>query len=316
MGSKDSKRSAGSGGSGDPKPKERKKGLKGRKHRAKSGEVTLPLAGRVAFITGGSRGQGRAHALALAAEGADIILCDIAADIATVPYPLGTKDELDETRALVEASGRACLAMVADVRDTEQMAGVVAAGLDRFGQIDICVANAGITGFAKFQDLDDATWQDMIDVDLTGVFKTIRAVLPHMLERRYGRIVATSSMAGRMGNPNLAHYVAAKWGVIGLVKTLAMETANKGITVNAICPAAVDTPMLHNPAMYSLFCPDLAEPGRDDVAPRYASMNRMGIPWMQPEEISRAVTFLCADSASGMTGQVLEVSLGSSAGQH
>jgi SDR family mycofactocin-dependent oxidoreductase len=316
MGSKDSKRSASSGGSGDPKTKERKKRLKVRKHRSKSGAVTLPLSGRVAFITGGSRGQGRAHALALAAEGADIVLCDIAADIATVPYPLGTKKELEETRGLVEASGRACLALVADVRDTAAMADVVAAGLDRFGHIDICVANAGITGFAKFQDLDDDIWQDMIDVDLTGVFKTIRAVLPHMLERRYGRIVATSSMAGRMGNPNLAHYVAAKWGVIGLVKTLAMETANKGITVNAICPAAVDTPMLHNPAMYSLFCPDLAEPGRDDVAPRYASMNRMGIPWLEPEEISRAVTFLCADAASGMTGQVIEVSLGSSAGQH
>jgi SDR family mycofactocin-dependent oxidoreductase len=305
-----------SGKSGGKQSSSAAAGEKKRKRFGKSVPAPLPLEGRVAFITGGSRGQGRSHAVALASEGADIIICDIAADIDTVPYPLGTKAELRETAALVEATGRSCVAMVADVRDTEALATVVSAGLDKFGHIDICVANAGITGFSKFQDLDDQTWQDMIDVDLTGVFKTIRAVLPHMLERRYGRIVAVSSMAGRMGNPNLAHYVAAKWGVIGLVKTLAMETANKGITVNAVCPAAVDTPMLHNPAMYSLFCPELAEPTRDDVAPRYASMNRMGVPWLAPEEISRAVSFLCADAARGTTGQVIEVSLGSSAGQH
>ncbi|MSZ93692.1 MAG: SDR family oxidoreductase, partial [Actinobacteria bacterium] len=157
---------------------------------------------------------------------------------------------------------------------------------------------------------------DMIDVDLTGTFKTIRAVLPQMLERRYGRIIATSSMAGRMGNANLAHYVAAKWGVIGMVKSLAMEVANKGITVNAIAPAAVDTAMLHNEAMYKLFCPDMDSPTREDVTPRYQAMNRLGVAWMDPEEISRAVLFVAADAASSMTGQVIEVSLGSSAGTH
>jgi SDR family mycofactocin-dependent oxidoreductase len=274
------------------------------------------VEGRVAWVTGAARGQGRVHAVALAEDGADVVVTDIAADIATVPYPLGTADELAETVALVEATGRRCLSMIADTRDTDAMDAVVAAAIDAFGHLDICVANAGITGFGRFHELDDDTWNDMIDVDLTGTFKTIRAVLPHMLERRYGRIIATSSMAGRMGNPNLAHYVAAKWGVIGLVKSLAMETANKGVTVNAICPAAVDTPMLHNPAMYSLFCPDLAEPGRDDVAPRYAAMNRMGVAWLAPEEVSRAVMFVAADAAGGMTGQVIEVSLGSAAGQH
>jgi len=272
------------------------------------------VEGRVALVTGAARGQGRAHAIALAAEGADVIVTDIAHDIATIPYPLGTADELAETVALVEATGRHCVSMVADIRDTAAMNAVVAEGMEAFGKIDICVANAGVTGFGKVHEFDDDTWNDMIDVDLTGTFKTIRAVLPHMLERRYGRIVATSSMAGRMGNPHLAHYAAAKWGVIGLVKSLAMDVANKGITVNAIAPAAVDTPMLHNPAMYSLFCPEIENPTREDVTHRYQTMNRMGIPWMEPEEVSRAVLFVAADAAGAMTGQVIEVSLGSSAG--
>ena len=268
------------------------------------------VEGRVALVTGAARGQGRAHAIALANEGADIVVTDICADIATVPYSLGTAAELAETVALVEATGQRCLSMPAGIGL------VVEAGIEAFGQIDICVANAGVTGYGKFHELDDDTWNDMIDVDLTGTFKTIRSVLPHMLERRYGRIIATSSMAGRMGNANLAHYVAAKWGVIGMVKSLAMEVANKGITVNAIAPAAVDTPMLHNEAMYKLFCPDMDSPTREDVTPRYQAMNRLGVAWMDPEEISRAVLFVAADAASSMTGQVIEVSLGSSAGTH
>jgi SDR family mycofactocin-dependent oxidoreductase len=274
------------------------------------------VEGRVALVTGAARGQGRAHAIALAAEGADIVVTDLCADIATVPYPLGTQAELAETVALVEATGRRCLAMTADVRDSDAMGLVVDAALDAFGTIDICVANAGVTGYGRFHELDDQTWNDMIDVDLTGTFKTIRAVVPTMLERRYGRIIATSSMAGRMGNANLAHYVAAKWGVIGMVKSLAMEVANKGITVNAVAPAAVDTPMLHNEAMYRLFCPDMDGPTREDVTPRYQAMNRLGVAWMDPSEVSRAVLFVAADAAGAMTGQVIEVSLGSSAGTH
>jgi SDR family mycofactocin-dependent oxidoreductase len=254
--------------------------------------------------------------VALAAEGADVVVCDVAADIATVPYPLGTKAELDETVAAVEALGRRSVGTVVDVRDTDALDALVAETIGSFGQIDICVANAGVCGFGAFWEIDDAMWDDMIGVDLTGAFKTMRAVTPHMIERRAGRIIATSSMAGRQGNPHLAHYVAAKWGVIGLVKTLAMEVARYGITVNAVAPASVDTPMLHNPAMYSLFCPELESPTREDVTPRYEAMNRLGVPWMAPEEISRLVVFLCADESAGMTGQVMEASLGSSANMH
>jgi SDR family mycofactocin-dependent oxidoreductase len=274
------------------------------------------LDGKVAIVTGGARGQGRAHAVALAAEGADVVVCDVAADIVTVPYPLGTKAELDETVAAVEDLGRRSFGTIVDVRDTDALEALVAETIGSLGQIDICVANAGVCGFGAFWEIDDAMWDDMIGVDLTGAFKTMRAVTPHMIERRAGRIIATSSMAGRQGNPHLAHYVAAKWGVIGLVKTLAMEVARYGITVNAVAPTSVDTPMLHNPAMYSLFCPELESPTREDVTPRYEAMNRLGVPWMAPEEISRLVVFLCADESAGMTGQVMEASLGSSAYMH
>ncbi len=271
------------------------------------------LDGQVAFITGGGRGQGRSHALLLAGEGADIVVCDIAADIPTVPYPLATQADLDETAKLVTGLGRRCLGLTADVRDTAQLAAVADRAIAEFGRIDILLANAGVCGFGRFWEITDAMWDDMIATDLTGVFKTMRAVVPHMIERGYGRIVATSSMGGRMGNPNLAHYVAAKWGVIGLVKTLALEVADKGITVNAVCPATVDTQMVHNPAFYGLFAPDLENPTKAEVAPRYVALNRIPVPWVEPADISRAILFLLTDDSRYITGSTLDVGAGTTA---
>lgn len=270
------------------------------------------LTGRVAFITGGARGQGRSHALALAREGADITVCDIAAPIATAPYPLASEADLAETARQVEALGRRCLAVRADVRSTADLDAAVARTLDELGRIDVLVANAGICGFGRFWEIDDAMWDDMIATDLTGVFKTMRAVVPHMIERGSGRIIATASMGGRMGNPNLAHYVAAKWGVIGLVKTLALEVADKGITVNAICPATVDTEMVHNDALYGLFCPDIEQPTRADVEPRYTAMNPIPDPWTAVEDISAAVLYLASDGARHVSGTTLDVCMGAS----
>jgi SDR family mycofactocin-dependent oxidoreductase len=269
--------------------------------------------GKVAFVTGGARGQGRSHALALARAGADVAVCDIAEQIDTVPYQLATPADLDETRLLIEGLGRRCVAVKADVRDSAQVDAAVAETRERLGPIDICVANAGVCGFGRFWEITDEMWDDMIATDLTSVFKTLRAVAAEMHARRDGRIVVTSSMGGRMGNPNLAHYVAAKWGVIGLVKTLALELASSGTTVNAVCPATVSTDMVHNAPMYNLFCPDLTSPTRDDVRPAYAAMTPMGVPWLDPIDISEVVVFLASTAARYISGATIDVSAGSSA---
>lgn len=271
------------------------------------------LENRVALITGGARGQGRAHALALARAGADIAVCDIAAPIATVPYPLATETDLADTVRQVEALGRRCIGVRADVRATDELSATVSRTLDELGGIDILVANAGICGFGPFCEIDDAMWDDMIATNLTGVFKTMRAVVPTMVERGGGRIIATASMGGKMGNPNLAHYVAAKWGVIGLVKTLALEVADKGITVNAICPATVDTAMVHNDALYGLFAPDIEQPTRQDVEPRYTAMNPIPAPWTPAEDIAAAALYLASDEARFVSGTTLDVCMGASA---
>ena len=269
--------------------------------------------GKTVLVTGAARGQGRSHALAFAAEGADLVICDLATDVATVPYPLGSADELAATADAVAGLGRQCVSRLADVRSSEQLADLVAEGEAELGGIDVLVANAGVCGFAPFAELTDEMWDDMIAVNLTGAFKSMRAVVPGMTARGPGRIIATSSMGGRAGTPNLAHYVASKFGVIGLVKTLALEVASAGITVNAVCPATVDTDMVHNPAMYSLFCPGMDDPSRADVEPRYAAMNPMSVPWLAPEAVSDAVLFLASDEARFTSGATLDVSLAGSA---
>ena len=270
--------------------------------------------GKVAFITGGARGQGRAHALALAREGADVCVVDRCAPIDTVPYSLADADDLAHTVALIEQEGRRAMSLEVDVRDSAAVTAAVAATVEGFGALDIAVANAGVVGFGRFWEITDEMWADMIAVNLTGTFNTMRAAVVPMLERGTGRIIATSSMAGRMGNPNLAHYVASKWGIIGLVKTLALEVASQGITVNAVCPAAVDTDMVHNPALYSLFCPDLVDPTKEEVTPRYEATNPMRVPWIDAAEVAAAVLYLASDEARHVSGSTVDVSLGSAAG--
>lgn len=268
------------------------------------------LDGKVALITGGARGQGRSHAVTFAREGANIVICDLVSQIETVPYPMSHPDDMDETVKLVEEHDKRCVAIQADVRDTDQMAGVVERALSEFGQIDILIANAGIVAPVPFADISDQAWSDMLETDLTGVFKSIRAVVPHMVERRSGRIIATSSMVGKTGVPGLAHYVAAKWGVIGLVKSAALEFGQYGITVNAVCPTNVDTPMIQNPAMYALFAPDIANPSRDDVVPGFTSLNALPIPWVQAQDISEGMLYLAAESGRYVTGETLTIAAG------
>ncbi|QDQ97506.1 mycofactocin-coupled SDR family oxidoreductase [Tomitella fengzijianii] len=271
------------------------------------------FAGRTVLITGAARGQGRSHAVEFARRGASIVAADLCADVDTIPYPLATVDDLEQTRALVEQEGARCLAVRADVRDPARMHEVVDEVVRAFGGIDICIANAGVVSFGPVVELTDAQWSTMLDIDLTGVFHTLRAVAPGMTARGWGRIITIASMGGRAGTPNLGHYSAAKWGAIGLTKTLALELAGTGVTANIVCPGTVSTDMVHNPAMYSLFAPDMDSPTREQVRGRYARLNPLGEPWTDPADVTAAVAYLASPAARHVTGETLEIGAGVSA---
>ncbi|HLI77745.1 MAG TPA: mycofactocin-coupled SDR family oxidoreductase [Acidobacteriaceae bacterium] len=268
------------------------------------------LDGQVAIITGAARGQGRSHAVTLARAGANIVACDIAGPVSTAPYAMATIDDLHYTAELVGKAGGRCLTVQADVRRLEQMQGVVGNALAEFGKVDVLVANAGIMTLAGLDEMTSEIWQETIDINLTGVANSIRAVLPPMLQQQYGRIVATASGAGRMGERHLAHYCASKWGVIGLVKSTAMEFAKRGITCNAVSPSAVNTNLIHNDACYAVFRPDLEAPTIDDVKEVFLSLNEMPVPWVEPEDVSEAVLFLVSPRARYITGVAFDVAAG------
>ena len=271
------------------------------------------FAGRVAVITGGARGQGRSHAVELARRGADIALVDRCADLATVTYPLATPEDLAETAGLVEAEGRRCVTATADVRDLDAMIAFVDGVAAELGSVDILVANAGVSTLGSIFDLDAAGWSETVDTNLTGVFNAMRAVAPHMRRARWGRIVAISSMMGRSANPLIPAYCASKWGVVGLTKSVAHDVAHWGVTANVIAPGNVSTDMLHNDMLYRLMRPDVAEPTREDVAPVMASLHVQPLPWLDPDEITAAVVFLCSEGARHITGSVIDVDAGASA---
>ena len=266
--------------------------------------------GKVVLVTGGARGQGRSHALEFAKEGADIVVTDIARQVDTVPYGMSSESDLADTVKQVEELDQRCLSVVADARDTTATNRAVEAAIAEFGQIDILLANHGLLSLSPVAEMSDEMWDDVIGSDLTGVFKSIRAVLPHMLARKSGRIIATASMAGRTGLPTVAHYCAAKWGVIGLIKSVAREVAAEGITVNCICPTNLDSDMIHNPAFYGLFAPGIENPTREQVTPGFTSLNAIPIPWIEAIDISNAMMFLASPEARYITGEALHVSAG------
>jgi SDR family mycofactocin-dependent oxidoreductase len=270
--------------------------------------------GKVVLITGGARGQGRSHALKFAQEGADVAFCDIASQVETVPYPMSGQADLDQTVKMVEELDRRCVAVRADVRDRDQVDSFVHQAKAELGRIDFLLANAGIFSFSTVAEMSDTAWNDMIGTNLTGVFHAMRAVLPTMIEQGSGRIVATSSMAGKTGSGNIGHYAAAKWGVIGLVKSLAIEVGGSGITVNAVCPTVVNTDMIQNEAAYKLFLPASEHPTRDEAASAFQTMNHIPIPWVEPIDISNAMAFLCSDEARYITGETIAVAAGMNAG--
>jgi SDR family mycofactocin-dependent oxidoreductase len=274
-----------------------------------------PLAEQVAIVTGGARGQGRAHALALAKAGARVVICDAPGPFATVPYRLSSAGDLDETVRLVGQAGGQALAIPGDVRRGADVRTVIREALSRFGQIDVAVANAGVASHGRLWELSDEAWREIVDTNLTGVFHTLRAVVPPMRQRGYGRIVVTSSLGGRSGLPNMAHYAATKWAVIGLAKSLALEVASDGITVNVVCPTTVRTPMVLNESTYRLFAPDADEITEHGVTERFSRHHPIRHPWIEPEDVSREVVHLATERGN-VTGTVVEIGLGLSARMH
>ena len=269
------------------------------------------MDGKVAFITGAARGQGRSHALRLAEEGAEIIAVDLCRSVDTVPYEMPTPDDLAETAKLVEDLDRRIVAREADVRDLARLQAVVQEGISEFGHIDVVCANAGIGSVAPAMEMDEQTWQEMIDINLTGVWKTIKAAVAPMIERRQGgAVIITSSVAGLFGFPNLAHYAAAKHGVVGLMRVLTQELAPYMIRVNTVNPTTVDTKMVMSDFFYRLVRPDLENPTREDMGEAFTGLNSLPIPWVDPIDISNAVLWLASDEARYVTGITLPVDAG------
>ena len=249
---------------------------------------------RVALISGGTSGIGAAIARALQAAGYQV----------AVNYAFTT----DRAEAFQKETG--IPAFQWDVRDYDACVKGIAQVEEAFGPVEVLVNNAGITRDAMFHKMTPQQWREVIDTNLTGVFHAMRAVLPTMIEQRSGRIVVTSSMAGKLGFANVGHYVAAKWGVIGLAKSAAIEVAPHGVTVNVICPTNVATDMIQNSAAYKLFRPDLENPTQEDAMPGFQSLNPIPIPWVEPIDISNAMAFLCSDDARYITGETLAVAAG------
>ncbi len=269
------------------------------------------VEGKVAFITGAARGQGRSHAIRLAQEGADIIAVDICDEVPNNPYGPATEEDLAETVRQVEALDRRIVAKKADVRDVEGLRAAVDEGVEQLGRLDIVSANAGIAGTpALTEELPEDQWQTMIDINLSGVWHSAKVAIPHIKAGGDGgSIVITSSEAGIRGYANMAHYVSAKHGVVGLMRTLAMELAPASIRVNSIHPTQVDTDMIQNQTIYDLFTGKKGTT-KEEFAAASSQVIALPIPWVESVDISNALLFLASDEARYITGVPLPVDAG------
>jgi SDR family mycofactocin-dependent oxidoreductase len=269
------------------------------------------VEGKVAFVTGAARGQGRSHALRLAQEGADIVAVDLCDKVETIQmYGPASEEDLAETVRLIEDLDRRVVATKADVRDSAALSAALADGVSQLGRLDIVCANAGVFEIAPALEITDAAWRDMIDINLTGVWNTCKAALPHLVEAGGGAIVITSSTAGIKGVANTVHYTATKHGVIGIMRTLANEFAPHHIRVNTVHPTGVDTDMIMNEKTWGLFLPDVEHPTREQAAEAFATTNALPVPWVEPIDISNAVLWLASDEARYVTGVMLPVDAG------
>ncbi len=272
----------------------------------------LRFQNKTVFITGAARGMGRSHALAFAHEGARLVICDACRQYETIPYPLSTREELDAAAQEIRAIGQPVIAEQVDVTDLTAMQQLADHALHEFGSIDIVVSNAGLYSFRQSWELSEAEWDETVDVCLKGSWITCKVCIPSMIARRSGKIVCIASTASEKGMANLAHYVAAKHGVLGLMKTLAIELAQYNINVNAVCPTSVDTMMLNNQALYDVFA---GGPGPEATREHMLMlMNQLNLfadrNLLPPEAISAAVLWLVSDEARHMTGVALPVDAG------
>jgi SDR family mycofactocin-dependent oxidoreductase len=278
------------------------------------------LQGKVAVVTGAARGIGRAGAVAMARSGADLVGIDICAVVdprsGVVP---ATPDDLRETGRLVEATGRRWLSIVCDQRDLAALRGAAERVVKEFGGIDILFANAGIQAFQPLLGMDDANWHTQIEVNLTGTANAIRAFAPHIVKRGGGRIIVTTSTQGKHGTLQGAAYSASKWGIIGLMKSAALELGRNGITVNAVVPGLIDTPLTRHPERFAQV---LVAAGKqptgsaaDEEAARQilAASSPLGVPWIEPEDVAPVVVFLASDDARMVSGATYDVTAGDSA---
>lgn len=272
------------------------------------------VEGKVAFITGAARGQGRSHAVRLAEEGADIIAVDVCGPIsADSQIAPSTPDDLAQTADLVKGLNRRIVTAQVDVRDFDALQAAVDSGVEQLGRLDIIVANAGIgNGGQTLDKTSEADWDDMIGVNLSGVWKSVKAAVPHLISGGHGgSIVLTSSVGGLKAYPHTGHYIAAKHGVIGLMRTFAVELGQHSIRVNAVCPTNVNTPMFMNEGTMKLFRPDLENPGPDDLAVAAQFMHVLPVGWVEPVDISNAVLFLASDESRYVTGLPVTIDAGS-----
>ena len=269
------------------------------------------VQGKVAFITGAARSQGRSHAIRLAEEGADIIAVDVPEAVPSLSaYPLATSEDLAETVKRVEALDRRIVAHKADVRDSAALKAALDDGVAQLGRLDIVVANAGIYQVAPALELDDAAWQETIGINLTGVWHTVKASLPHLIDGGGGSIILTSSVLGLRGGANSVHYSTAKHGVVGIMRSVASEFAQHRVRVNSVHPTLVNTIMIQNEQVWGLFEPDNPHPTRESATPVFQTINALPVPWVEPVDISNAVLFLASDEARYITGVTLPVDAG------
>jgi SDR family mycofactocin-dependent oxidoreductase len=269
------------------------------------------LDGKVAFITGIARGQGRSHALALAEEGADIIGLDLCGELESTAYPGATPEDLEETARLIKQTGRQAVLSQADVRNYDEVKAAFDRGIEQLGRVDIIIPNAGICAGGKTWEIDTAAWRETIDVNLTGAWHTVKASVPTLIEQQQGgSVVFIGSTEALKGAENMASYVSSKHAITGLMTTLSRELGRHNIRVNSVNPTCVDTHMIQNPYVWGLFRPDLEHPTREAVEDTFTSTHLLPVPWMEPIDVSRAILYLVTDSGRYITSEALKIDAG------